>query len=61
VKHFSSVESAILPKWIAYSILSAIATRSEKCCAELPTRYSKYGALKVLTNKLIISFTIKED
>jgi len=28
-----------------------------KCCVELLTKYSKYGALKVLENKLIISFS----
>jgi len=44
---------------MACSILSAIATKLEKYYAELPTRYSKYGALKVLTNKLIISFSNK--
>ena len=59
MKLFSSAESAILPKRMACLILSAIATRSEKHCAELPTRYSKYGALKVLANKLITSFSNK--
>jgi hypothetical protein len=44
---------------MACSILLAIATKSEKYCVELPTRYSKYGALKVLINKLIISFSEK--
>jgi len=49
--------SAILPNPIAYSILPAITTRLVKCCAKLLNRYSKYGALKVLENKLIISFS----
>jgi len=59
VKLFSSVESTIFPKRMACLILSATTTKSEKCYVELPTRYSKYGALKVLTNKLIISFSNK--
>ncbi|KAI9386342.1 hypothetical protein POPTR_010G011350v4 [Populus trichocarpa] len=42
---------------MACSILSAIITRSVKCCAELLTKNSKYGVLKVLENKLIISFS----
>jgi len=56
VKPFFSVGLAILPNPMACSTLSAITTRSVKCCAELLTKYSKYGALKVLENKLIISF-----
>jgi len=36
---------------------SAITTRSEKFYADLPTKYSKYRALKVLKNKPIISFS----
>jgi len=60
MKSFSSVESAILPNQMACSILSAMKTKSVKCCAELLTKYSKYGALKVLENKLIISFSNKE-
>ena len=58
-KPFFSIGSAILPILMACSILSVITTRSVKCCAKLPTKYSKYGALKVLTNKLIISFSNK--
>jgi len=57
LKPFFSIRSAILPIPMACSILSTITTRLVKCCAELPTRYSKYGALKVLENKLIISFS----
>jgi hypothetical protein len=56
-KPFFSHGSMILPIRIAYSICSAITTKSEKLCAELPTKYSKYGALKVLENKPIISFS----
>jgi len=57
VKLFFSVGLAILPNPMACSILSAVTTRSVKCCAELLTKYSKYRALKVLENKLIISFS----
>jgi len=57
VKPFFSVGLAILPNPIACSILSAITTKLVKCYAELLTKYSKYGALKVLENKLIISFS----
>jgi len=35
--NFSS-QSTIISKWMACSILSAIASKSEKCCVELPTR-----------------------
>jgi len=45
---------------MTYSIFLAITTRSMKCYAELLTKYSKYGALKVLENKLIIFFSNKE-
>jgi len=57
VKLFFSVGLAILPNLMACSILSAITTRSVKCCAELLTKYSKYEDLKVLENKLIIYFS----
>jgi hypothetical protein len=39
---------------MACSIILAITIRLVKYYAELLTRYSKYGALKVLENKLII-------
>ena len=51
---------AILPFRMAYSILSAITTRLEKFYAELPTKYSKYRALKVFENKPIISLSNNE-
>jgi hypothetical protein len=41
VKPFSSVELAILHNSMAFSILSAITTRSVKCYVELLTKYSK--------------------
>jgi hypothetical protein len=42
---------------MACLIFLTITTRSEKYYAELPTKYSKYRASKVLENIPIISFS----
>jgi len=49
-----------LPVQIAYSIISIITTRSDKCYTKFPTKFLKYEALKVFENKPTISFSNKK-
>lgn len=58
-KPFFLSGSTILPILITCLILSAITTMLVKYYVELPTKYSKYKALKVFENKPTISFSNK--